>query len=74
MLPNRCWPVLTGDVADLHALAAQTNQVTGIGIQGSCAGDGLDLDTSSSHSLDPASFTGTARWFQPSPVQFSREW
>jgi hypothetical protein len=31
-------PVLTGDVADLHALAAQTNQVTVIEAQGSWAG------------------------------------
>jgi hypothetical protein len=37
-VPSRCWPVLTGDVADLHALAAQTNQVTVIKIQGSWAG------------------------------------
>ena len=45
--------VLTGDVADLHALVAQTNHVTVIGIQGSCAGDRLNLDTSSSDHSTP---------------------
>jgi hypothetical protein len=43
MLLSRCWPVLTGDVADLHAVAAQTNQVTVIEIQGSWAGAVLIL-------------------------------
>ncbi|HJQ87976.1 MAG TPA: TetR/AcrR family transcriptional regulator C-terminal domain-containing protein, partial [Propionibacteriaceae bacterium] len=74
-LPSRCWPVLTCDVADPHAVATQTNQVTMIEIQGSWAVGRLDLDTSSSDLLDPASFTGTARWLQPKPhAVSSHEW
>src|SRR5829696_8063546 len=74
MLPSRCWPVLTGDAADLHALAAQTNQVTVIGIQGSCAGDRLDLETSSSDSSTPRPSLARRVGSNQTPVQFSREW
>jgi hypothetical protein len=48
-----------------------TNQVTVIEIQGSWGGGRLDLDTSSSDLLDPASFSGTARWLQPKPMQLA---
>jgi hypothetical protein len=71
MLPSRCWPVLTCDVADLHAVATQTNQVTVIEIQGSWAGVVLILTLPARTCSTPRPFLARRVGCNQSPMQLA---